>query len=267
MIKYRIDYKDPKVIEETQALIDKAQKGDTRAENSLVNLYSEYVEFMVAKYSKKTLIKDDDDLRSAIYRGFIEGIRRYNKDHKTQFIYFTHNWMKKMIFIEAEQNFRTIRLPVNQILFKSNFEAKYSVEYDKQGSIISDDDYQIFIDDDYPNYIAIKETDTHLFSDLIGQDDSEHHLIDSINNCEPAADLIEFRRRLKQNIEKVMKKFLPSEQEVVAKSFGIGEYVQMTSDDIATSMGTTKSNIINIRARVIRLLRHRIFMNILLKDI
>jgi DNA-directed RNA polymerase specialized sigma subunit len=93
--------------------IDKsAQAGNSRSEDKLILIYASYVNFMVRQYSKKTEIKEDDDLRSYVNQGLLDGIRKFDPKRGSKFIYFAHIWMKKNIFGEA--SYRFIRIPVNQ---------------------------------------------------------------------------------------------------------------------------------------------------------
>ena len=266
-MKYKIDYKNKDVIIETLRLVKLAQAGDSRAENKLVNMYEDYVEYMVNKYSMKTLIKDNDDLRSAIYRGMIEGIRRYEDDKGTQFIYFTHNWMKKMIFIEAQQNFRLIRLPVNQSIFKTSFESKYKIPKDTGFDYNVHEDYNILMDNEYFAYMAIKETETSLFSELNEYTDSTDIFIDNINKYSPLSEKEETETRLRKNINRALKKFSDREILIIEKLFGLNGQMQTTAESIANELDMAKVSIINIKTRVVRLLRHNMFTRILLYDI
>jgi DNA-directed RNA polymerase specialized sigma subunit len=54
---------------------------------------------MVRQYSKKTEIKEDDDLRSYVNQGLLDGIRKFDPKRGSKFIYFAHIWMKKNIFL------------------------------------------------------------------------------------------------------------------------------------------------------------------------
>jgi DNA-directed RNA polymerase specialized sigma subunit len=101
----------PKTLRNTG--IDKsAQAGNSRSEDKLILIYASYVNFMVRQYSKKTEIKEDDDLRSYVNQGLLDGIRKFDPKRGSKFIYFAHIWMKKIYFLEA--SYRFIRIPVNQ---------------------------------------------------------------------------------------------------------------------------------------------------------
>jgi DNA-directed RNA polymerase specialized sigma subunit len=45
-------------------------------------------------------IKEDDDLRSYVNQGLLDGIRKFDPKRGSKFIYFAHIWMKKNIFLE-----------------------------------------------------------------------------------------------------------------------------------------------------------------------
>jgi DNA-directed RNA polymerase specialized sigma subunit len=47
---------------------------------------------------QKTEIKEDDDLRSYVNQGLLDGIRKFDPKRGSKF-YFAHIWMKKNIFL------------------------------------------------------------------------------------------------------------------------------------------------------------------------
>lgn len=261
-MRYRLDYKSQEVIDETLELVVRAQGGDSRAENKLVMMYSDYVDYMVFKYTNKTAIDDKDDLRSSIHMGLLEGIRRYDPDKGTQFIYFSHTWMKKMIFIEANKNYRFIRLPINQSIFETSYKNR----------IAAADDNVMAADNDYFKHINIDNTTTHTFSSLAEAnqtDISVKQRIESIisDTCyqqEPEEDII---LQLNTNIKKVLNKFSKKERFIIEHVFGLNGKTKLSPESIADRLKVTKVNVSFTKSRVIRLLRHRIFINMLLKEI
>lgn len=260
-MKYRINYKSPEIIEETVRLVKSAQDGDTRDENKLVHMYSDYTEYMVNKYSMKTSIKDNDDLRSAIYRGMLEGIRRYRDDMGTQFIYFAHNWMKKSIFMEAHQNYRFIRLPVNQLAFLYSFENEYNISDNIDG-----DDMDILLDDGYFDYRTLKETESVLFSELDSGQPAFDLFIDTIGaESTDISDKLDRNRLLAININKVLRKFPKKDANIVERLFGLNGKAQTSVSTLAEEMKTAKVTVIGIRTKLIRLMRHSQLVQILLQ--
>ena len=259
MCKYRINYKDPAIVEETLELITEAKGGNTKAENKLVKMYSEYIEYMVSRYSMKTDIKEDADLRSCIYLGFLEGIRRYDSTRNTQFIYFAHNWMKKMIFVEALQNYRLIRLPVNQNIFKNSFELKYGG--------LPVDDFSHLGDPEYTRFIAIKETEADSFSELENKQYNNPNYIDNLYSYSPETEEKETTAKLNLNINKILKKFSRKERTIIEYLFGLNNKQQLSSEGVADKLNITKVNVIFIKTKVIRLLRHSSLVGILLDGI
>ena len=81
----------------TLQLIKSAQSGDLYATNKLAIQFERFFHKIVRKYSKKTWIKDDDDLLSYIHLGFLESIKRFDPAKETYFMYFAGIWMKKNI--------------------------------------------------------------------------------------------------------------------------------------------------------------------------
>jgi RNA polymerase primary sigma factor len=249
---------------ETLKLIREAQAGNSRAENKLVYAYQKYVDFMVRKYSKKTEIKEDDDLRSYIYLGLLDGIRKFSPDRDSRFIYFAHIWMKKNIFLGASK-YPFIRIPVNQKIF-----------YDKFNKEVSEEDLKEWdrMDVSIQRYLAIENSTTSLFTDISNINNEtgflelpegvifhknikEHHLSEnqvSINI-------------LRDNINKVLEDFNEKEVYIIEHLYGLNSAERLSSEQIAKNLNVTKVNITFTKTRVIRMMRHSSLSNKLINGI
>jgi len=229
-------------------LIKSAQNGDTRAENELVKIYEPYIDYMVSMYSKKTLIKEDDDLRSYIYMGLIEGIRRFNPNKNTRFIYFAHIWMKKHIFI-GEGDYSIIRIPANQKIFYEKF-LKEHENTDKE--IIKKLDNADII-----KFINIKNTKPKFLPDIknfntdkgLVQEDKEQE-----NN-----------ELLKHNINKALAQFEANDIFIIEHTFGLNGKSILNIEEMAEELEVSKVYISAVKIKVIKLLRHSSFYSILFK--
>ena len=256
MARYRIDYNSEEVIKTTMDNIEKAREGDERAYSALLSMYSEYIDYMCNKYSANTDIDDDDDLRAIILMGFLEGVNRYDPSKNTKFIYFTHTWMKKLIFSEASKYYRHIRLPVNQQIFKEKFE----------GLCNSVEDYVADEDATYIRFRALKETETSRFSALnAASGDSDSNIEDNIT-ADGVETTKERDKKLAINIDKVLRKFPPDERSVIEYTFGLGGKALLSSSEIAEELGITKLSVGTIKTRVVRLLRHASLSGLILKN-
>ena len=249
----------------TLSLIRRAKKGDSRAENDLVLLYMPYIEYMVSLYSKKTDIDDDDDLRSYIFIGFIEGVRNFKEGMNTRFIYYTHIWMKKHIFLGENKYHRFIRIPVNQKKFYDEFVSKMSEEEELELS---------YSDEDLLRYLTIKNTLTTDFSDfeVTDSDSGEYKMSHSFlygiaNEAFIETERIEKNEVLRNNISAVLNKFSDKEIYILEHLFGLNNKEILNSRQIADSLGVTKVNIVFTRNRLIRTLRHNSLSRIILNGI
>lgn len=249
---------------ETLELIRQAQAGSSRAENTLVHAYQKYVDYMVRKYSKKTEIKEDDDLRSYIYLGLLDGIRKFNYKKDSRFIYFAHIWMKKNIFLGASK-YPFIRIPVNQKIFYDKFIKETSEEELKAW-----DSMDIKIQ----RYLAIENSNASLFTD-----------ISNVNNETGFLELPEsviFHKNIKEhdlkenqvsinilrdNINKVLEEFNEKEVYIIEHLFGLNGREQLSSEQIAKNLNVTKVNITFTKTRVIRMMRHSSLSNKLINGI
>jgi len=249
---------------QTLELIALAQAGNSRAENDLILAYSSYVEFMVKKYSNKTEIKDDDDLRSCILIGLLESIRKFDPSRNVSFMYFAHIWMKKRIFLE-EASFRFIRVPVNQKVFYDN--------YSRELNNMPAEDYDAE-DIDLKRYLTIENTTTHYFTELSKYDDESglfelpEKLLYHRNSEDFKADEDKLSLEvLKTNINNVLKNFNAKEVYIIERLFGLNNTEKLSSEQIAINLNVTKVNITFTKTRVIRMLRHASLSNKLLAGI
>jgi len=247
---------------EVLRLIELAQNGNSKAETELVMIYDSYVEYMVSKYSKKTMIKDDDDLRSYVHRGLLDGIRKFDPDRNTTFIYGAHIWMKKHIFAD-EAKYRFIRLPANKKATYESFLKRLDDEIN----------YELG-NKDVLNYIAVESTTTSSFSDFSRPDEESdryempedaflHKIIENFEE-ETKTEVSEV---LSQNFEKALSGFNEKERFVIEHTFGLGGVVTMKSEDIATALGVSKVHVNDIKNKVIRMLRHSSFKGIIFKGV
>lgn len=254
-------YKDNAV---TLELIKKAQAGDSRAENDLVYAYEKYIDYMVRKYSKKTEIKNDDDLRSYIYLGLLDGIRKFNPEKDSRFIYFAHIWMKKNIFLGSGK-YPFIRIPVNQKIF-----------YDRFNKEVSEDELREWdmMDTKIQRYLAIENSATATFSDMSSINNetgllelpeavvfhksiSDHHLNENKISI----------KVLKSNIKEVLEEFNEKEVYIIERLFGLNNIERLSSEQIAKNLNVTKVNITFTKTRVLRMMRHSSLSNKLINGI
>lgn len=254
-------YKDNK---ETLDLIKEAQAGSRRAENRLVYAYERYVDFMVRKYSKKTNIKDDEDLRSYIYLGLLDGIRKFDPERESRFIYFAHTWMKKNIFLGAGQ-YSFIRIPVNQQIFYDKFTKETSDEELAEWDLM---------DENIQRFLAIENAKTSLFCDMATMDSTTntlelpegvvfHKMISDFESDENKISL----KVLRKNIKKVLSEFNEKEVYILEHLFGLNGVSRISADQIAKNLSVTKVNITFTKNRVIRMLRHSSLSNQLINGI
>lgn len=258
-----MDLDTPKDTPEILNLIKVAQSGNSRAETALIKIYKPYVDFMVRRYSKKTDIKDDDDLRSCIDIGLLEGIRRFDPRRNAKFIYFAHIWMKKNIFLE-EASYRFIRVPVNQKIFYDSYSKELQESELK-------DAYQL--DEDIQKFLLLDNTKTELFSDLLSFDEEsginelpEHLLFNSHSQDHSEEEILSIDI-LRANIRKVLANFNEKEVYIIEHLFGLNGAELMSSEQIAMDLKVTKVNITFTKTRVIRMLRHSSLSNKILSGI
>jgi DNA-directed RNA polymerase specialized sigma subunit len=223
----------PKDTPEILDLIKSAQAGNSRSEDKLISIYAPYVNFMVRRYSKKTEIKEDDDLRSYVNQGLLDGIRKFDPKIGSKFIYFAHIWMKKNIFL-GEASYRFIRIPVNQKVYYDNHVKERAAEE--------------LINSEYcanlgQKFMALENTKTDFFTDLItfdvesGLQELPEHLlhqtnIKTFNEDEETLSL----DVLKSNIQQVLANFNVKEIYIIEHLFGLNGRELLSSEEIAANL-------------------------------
>ena len=255
-------FKDSKYILD---LLKSAQSGSSRAENKLAIIYIPYVDYMVRKYSNKTDIKDDGDLRAYINLGLLDGIRKFNPNKNTRFIYFAHIWMKKNIFL-GEMSHRFIRIPINQKIFYSKFLKKYK---DIEDSIYFEEN-----DANIQRFLVIKESQTSVFSSHMRYIDEqgvyefpEKLLADTTEGEYKKLEDKDSLAVLRENIKEVLTSFSDKEVYILNNVFGLNGHRAISIDQIAQNLGVTKVNITFTKTRVIQMLRHQSLSNSLLEGL
>jgi RNA polymerase primary sigma factor len=254
----------PKDTPQILELIKSAQGGNSRAEDQLVIIYTSYVNYMVRKYSKKTEIKEDDDLRSYINQGLLDGIRKFDPKKGSKFIYFAHIWMKKNIFL-GEASYRFIRVPVNQKVFYDTYVKERATE-------------ELLNIEQCPTrgqkFIALENTKTDLFTDLVmydaesGLQELPEHLLHQTNIKTFNEDEETLSHDvLKSNIQQVLSSFNTKEIYIIEHLFGLNGRQLLSSEEIAANLKVTKVNITFTKTRIIRMLRHSSLSNKILNGI
>lgn len=254
----------PKDTPQVLELIKSAQAGNSRSEDKLVQIYSSYVNYMVRKYSKKTEIKDDNDLRSYIQQGLLDGIRRFDPKAGSKFIYFAHIWMKKNIFL-GEAAFRFIRVPVNQKVFYDTYVKERAAK-----ELLDPDAF----DTHSQKYLAIENTKTDYFTDLYLFDEESglqelpekllHQTNIKIFNEDEETISLDV---LRANIQQVLSNFNNKEIYIIEHLFGLNGKELLSSEEIAANLNVTKVNITFTKTRIIRMLRHSSLSNKILNGI
>lgn len=266
------------VLKDTEEILEwirQSQAGDTRAEGRLIRHYSTYIHYMVKRYSKRTEIKDDRDLKSCISIGLLEAIRTFKFNKNIKFSSWAFIWMKKNIFL-SEVEYRFIKIPINQKTFYMKFQEDLITFFDSLNNTygsVPDEIYES-IDEHINRYYLIYNSNTEFFTDLMQFDEESgvyeipesmllHQSLENLNEVENKYSY----EILKNNVNKVLKGFNDKEVYIIERLYGLNGKDQMSSEQIAINLDVTKVNITFTKTRVIRMLRHSSYSNQLLNGI
>ena len=255
--------------EEINILVGLIKDGDEKAAVRFYNIFNIYIEGIVRKYSKRTNIKDDDDLRSYIRIGFYKAALNFKEDKNTQFKNYAYFWIKKVIFSE-EQQFRIIKLPINQKLFYDDIVNKMKKS---NGTIDTD-----ISDDDIKQLEFINRTNVNLFSTYKQRsvsdryDNDNESLNDLVLVCENSAEKerntvvadIE-SEKLRYNINVMLSNFSAQDKNIIEHTFGLNGKLLMNTDSLAEELNISSSTLLSKKNKLIRMMRHKSLTEYLFK--
>lgn len=246
---------------EINSLVKKIQQGDELATLRFFKIFKSYIEGIVRKYSMKTNIKDDNDLRSYIRIGFYKAALYFNENMNTQFKNYAFFWVKKLIFSE-EQKFRIIKLPINQKIFYDNmittindangdYVTNISASDRRQMDIITSTEVHVFSDFVYTSSSSCNDSSSIMYSE-----DHEAYKINKSsttdNDMEKKADY----EKLNYNINVMLANFSSLEKEIIEYTYGLNDRPEMHTHALAVKLNISDSTLLSKKNKLIRMMRH-----------
>ena len=238
--------------DEINALVKQIKTGNERAAIKFYSIFKNFIEGIVRKYSGKTAIKDDNDLRSYICISYYYAILNFDPLRHTQFKNYAYYWIKKVVFSE-EQKFRTIKIPINQKIF---FDAIIK-EYKNK-----DENYYDYLSNkDIIKIRVVENTHTLLFSSFGTDDEPDPDREDLV--CKKSEEKIENetikkeeQEKLRYNINVVLTNFNTEERLIIEHSFGLNGKKLLDTNELASFLDVSNSTLLSKKNRIIKLMRH-----------
>ena len=243
---------------EINKLIRRIKKGDEQAATAFFKIFKVYIEGIVRKYSKKTNIKNDADLRSYIRIGFYKAALQFNENKDTQFKNYAYFWVKKLIFSE-EQKFRIIKLPINQKLFYDTIIDKFNLANGMYNTDITDEEIHKI---ELINNTEVSTFSSYGYNEASTSMSSSYSVEFSIcklskeNTEKNDVDIDNDKEKIRYNINVMLANFSSLEKEIIEYTYGLNDRPELHTHALATKLNMSDSTLLSKKNKLIRLMRH-----------
>lgn len=257
--------KDIKVLDsaEERELIIKAQQGDIKARNKIVNANLKFVVKSVKRYSSANV--PILDLIEEGNMGLMEAIKHFDVKSGNKFTTYAIWWINQSIIKYFQDKSRLIRIPVNKsndLIRINRMIDKYNdkneaVDFDEIAEELGIDRSAVV------NLINIACPVVSLDKSLDADDDSGngkasvHDVIPSdLPSAEDELEAEDERRR----IESVIDTLPEREREVIRMRYGFNNFGEMCLEDIGQVFNLTKERIRQLEIEALAMLKEKLAM-------
>ena len=244
--------------EEQSELADKAQKGDKKAQDKLVNANLRFVVNVAKKYQNHGL--DLTDLISEGNLGLLTAVEKFDSAKGYHFISYAVWWIRQSILKAVCEKSRPIRLPLNRANELVQIEHAKKVlghkkteqqEYEEIGKMLNME----------PSHVREM---INISRDMISLD---AELNDGENNHAKIGDFFEddtydrpeekaIDNAMKNDINNIVDSLKPNEAKIIRMRFGLNGYKPMSLKEVGEICDLTKERIRQIEKNAIIRLQH-----------
>ena len=244
--------------EEQSELANKAQKGDKKAQDKLVNANLRFVVNVAKKYQNHGL--DLTDLISEGNLGLLTAVEKFDSSKGYHFISYAVWWIRQSILKAVCEKSRPIRLPLNRANELVQIEHAKKVlghkkteqqEYEEIGKMLNME----------PSHVREM---INISRDMISLD---AELNDGENNHAKIGDFFEddtydrpeekaIDNAMKNDINNIVDSLKPNEAKIIRMRFGLNGYKPMSLKEVGEICDLTKERIRQIEKNAIVRLQH-----------
>ena len=244
--------------EEQSDLADKAQKGDKKAQEKLVNANLRFVVNVAKKYQNHGL--DLTDLISEGNLGLLTAVEKFDSSKGYHFISYAVWWIRQSILKAICEKSRPIRLPLNRANELVQIEHAKKVlghkkteqqEYEEIGKMLNME----------PSHVREM---INISRDMISLD---AEINDGENNHAKIGDFFEddtydrpeekaIDNAMKNDINNIVDSLKPNEAKIIRMRFGLNGYKPMSLKEVGEICDLTKERIRQIEKNAIIRLQH-----------
>lgn len=229
--------KQPRITpEEEIALAKQVRAGDKTAIDKLVKANLRFVISVAKQYQNKGLTLVDLIQEGNI--GLIEAAKRYDETRGFKFISYAVWWIRQSIIHAISDQCRTIRIPMNQVVYINKINKaseKFEQENGRKPSV-EELEKETNLDSN-KIILALASSNKATSLDTPFKDEDAGCLLDTIPNENASeTDAYSARNDLSDSIEFVLSKLPFRERDILRMSFGIG-MCAMQNEEIAGRFG------------------------------
>ena len=238
-------------------LLERIRQGDTRAKRRLI---MSNLRFVVSVAKKYKFINDVpfEDLIAVGNLGLMRALGRFDIDHNVRFISYAVWWIRQAIIQTISMYTHSIRLPVSRVhqalklkkieeaLGKKLNRKPKLEELAKEAGLSPEELRKFFADNP-----VVVPMDTMLSDG----DDEDLYLRDSISNNESNPELLNEKKSLAEEIQKVLIGLSDREKIVLKHRFGLQQTRMHTLEQIGKLLGVTRERVRQIETQALDKLR------------
>lgn len=236
--------------EELNDLVIKAQKGDIKARNKVVNSNLKFVVTMAKQFQNRGIPLMD--LISSGTEGLIKAVERFDVSRNVKFLSYAVWWIKQAIYNSIYWQSREIRLPVSQHLSIIKILEATNKFMKKNGRTPTTNELHELtgLRAQTIDYLAQFSHKLMSVDDYLGGDEENSQVGDIIPNGEKPIDDEVNRQFINKELCKCMSVLTVREHDVIMLFFGLG-VPQMQPEEIGVLFGLGKERIRQIKEKAL----------------
>ena len=242
-------------IDEEVELAQASHRGDAAALHRFVNANLRFVVSVAKQYQNQGLSLPD--LINEGNLGLIKAARKFDETKGFKFISYAVWWIRQSIMQALAEQSRIVRLPLNQVGNNSKITKAveaFEQEHERKPSINELSD--ILGDDQTKIATTMQSFRKHVSIDAPFMEGEDNNLLDVlVNEDAPSADRDLMQSSLNTEIDRVLSTLSDREAEIVRMFFGVGQYPEMTLEEIGEHFDLTRERVRQIKEKAIRKLR------------
>lgn len=246
----------PLTKEEEDKYFEQLEQGDISAAEKIIKANLRFVITVAKQYQYKGL--DLIDLIQEGNIGLTQAVYLYNRKKKTKFITYAVWWIKQSIIKSLSFNCRTVRTPMNQIIYINKINNIIDNFKKITGEEPSVEEINSILNINEKKLInAIKSINSiESLESRNTEDENSTGLIDILHVDVEDPDEKIMNKEREEQIDIMISKLPPRESDVLRLSFGIGTQ-KMTVGDIGKRFDVGYETVITIKKKALQHLKRR----------